>query len=95
MIPDLFYFIAAQLINAAASLLAALNYIPPITSLFSSIQYFLGFTAYFYGVLDVVHIYTDAGIIIGFEIFWYIFLIAWYIIGFFRGMISVGGTKGQ
>jgi hypothetical protein len=95
MIPDLFILIGAWFLQAVAGLLSALNYIPPIAALFSSINYFLSFTAYFYGVLDVARIYTDAGLIIGFEVFWFGFLIVWYVIGIFRGMLSVGGTPNQ
>lgn len=96
MIISILYFIVGSFLQAAAALFSTLNsYIPPITSLFSAVNYFLSFTAYFYGVLDVSKVYTDAGIAIGFEIFWYLFLIAWYVIGWFRGIISIGGTGNQ
>jgi len=93
---SLFYFIAGTFLQATAALFNSLtNFIPPIAALFSSVSYFLAFTAYFYGVIDVARVYTDAGIVIGFEVFWFLFLIAWYVIGFFRGLISVGGSTGQ
>jgi len=93
MIFAIIYFVAGTFLNTIALVLNGLStYVPPINSLFSAVNYFLSFTAYFYGVIDVTRVYTDAGIAIGFEFFWFIFLIAWYVIGFFRGMISVGGT---
>jgi len=96
MIIAILYFIAGSFLQATAAMLNTLStFFPPINSLFAAVDYFLSFTAYFYGVLDVTRAFTDAGIAIGFEVFWFIFLIAWYVIGFFRGLISVGGTSGH
>jgi len=93
MIISLFYLIASVFLTAAAALFNSLNYAPPIASLFSSIGYFLSYTNIFGGVIDVPAAYTATGIAIGFEVFWFFFLIAWYVIGFFKGLFSRGSSQ--
>lgn len=82
MIISLLYLIASAFLQAAAALFGALNYAPPIAQLFSGVSYFLSYTSIFSGVIDLPAAYGAAGIAIGFEIFWVLFLIGWYIIGF-------------
>jgi len=90
MIIALIYIVASLFIQGFTQILAALNFIPAISSLIGSVNYFLSFTAYFYGVLDVARIFIDAGLVIAFELFWFGFLTIWWVIGFFRSMFSVG-----
>jgi len=93
MIPDILYLIGGSFLNALAFVLQALGFIPPIGALFSSVDYVLSFTGYFYGVLDIPRIYIDAGIVIGFEFFWFAFLLVWYVFGFFRSLLARGSSQ--
>jgi hypothetical protein len=95
MIISLLYFIAASFIQAVTFVFALLNYSPQISTLFEGITYFVNNTAYFWGLIDVPAAFTAAGVALAFEIFWFIFLIAWFVIGFFRSLFSVGGTPGH
>lgn len=81
-----------MLLQAVAAVLVGLNYAPPIAPLFAGISFFLGYTAIFAGVIDLPAAYTAVGIAIGFEIFWFVFLIAWYVIGFFRSLFARGSS---
>lgn len=93
MLVSLIYLIASVLLQAVAAVLVGLNYAPPIAALFTGVSFFLGYTSIFAGVIDLPAAYAAAGIAIGFEIFWFIFLIAWYVIGFFRSLFARGSSQ--
>jgi hypothetical protein len=92
MIPGIIYLLVGTFIQAVALFFMSLNLFPPVSSLFSAISYFLSNTAYFYGVIDLPRLYTDAGIALGFEVFWFIFLIGWYVVGFIRAIFTRGSS---
>jgi len=88
MIPDLFYLLAAAVVELAALVFNALNYAPPIAALFQGVSFFLSYTSLFSGVIDLPAAYAAAGVAISFEIFWFAFIGAWYVIGVFLGIFS-------
>jgi len=92
MIISFIFLLAGFFIGLIAQALTALNYIPQITGLFSAVNYFLGYTAIFSGVIDLPAVFAAASVAITFEIFWFVFLIAWYIIGFVRAIFTRGNA---
>lgn len=87
MLVDLIFYIVGFLIISFTNLLSSLQFLIP-SAMYGFISWMVSQMTYFGGVLDLPIFFLVATTVISFEIFWFLFLIAWYIIGIFQGIFS-------
>jgi len=93
MIFDLLYSIGGSLVAAFAAALSRLSFVFP-SQIMGIFSYAFQYLNYFGGVIDLPVFYIVLLSAIAFEIFWFGFLLVWWVIGFFRSLITRSSHSG-